>query len=226
MKKPFTEKERQLLRKSRVAEILAHAAFNHNLTFCDIRKTVDEETFTLMYYHYIGIGGRLTYETSKSLDCQIAWQEHTPMYTHYCERDNFDWDYYDTYYLNKYLPRMMSSFSKDADYWEQYDVLKDSVNMTDYVVTESEIQDYEELLANETLDWGPTDNDIAVETYEEMRRVGKIRQLAISAYNKGINTLTVIRFMNEKLANDAERGIFLESYALSSFWDGYESNSD
>lgn len=218
MKKSFTEKERQLLRKSRVAEILAHAAFNHNLTFSEIRKTVDEETFTLMYYHYIGIGGRLTYETSKSFDCKIAWQEYTPTYTHYCERDNYDWDYYDQYYLNDYLPRMYN-FAKDKDYWEQYDVLKDSVSMTNYINTECEIHEYEELL---DLPF-KSDNDIAFETYEEMRRVGKIRQLAVSAYNKGINTLTVIRFMNEKLANDAERGIFLEQYASAGFWDGYDT---
>lgn len=89
-----------------------------------------------------------------------------------------------------------------------------------------EIAAFERILADER-DINPwytaNDNDIAFETYEEMRRVDKIRQLAISAYNKGINTLTVIRFMREKLTNDAERGIFLEQYALAGFWDGYDS---
>lgn len=89
-----------------------------------------------------------------------------------------------------------------------------------------EIAAYESLLAEEgELPW-KTDNDIAFETYKEMCRVDKIRQLAISAYNKGINTLTVIRFMREKLANDAERGIFLEQYASASFWDGFDIDSD
>ena len=89
-----------------------------------------------------------------------------------------------------------------------------------------EIAAFERSLADER-DINPwytaNDNDIAFETYEEMRRVDRIRQLAISAYNKGINTLTVIRFMREKLTNDAERGIFLEQYALAGFWDGYDS---
>ena len=225
MKRPFTNKERELLHKSRVAKVLAQAAFNHSLTFYEIRKTTDDETFALMYYHYIGVGTKATYDMSKACDINMAWSTYYPKYSHYCEEDNFDWDYYDQYYLNDYLPRMYN-FAKDKDYWEQYDVLKDSVDMTNYINTECEIQEYEKLLANETLDWGPTDNDIAAQTYEEMRRVGKIRQLAISAYNKGINTLTVIRFMNEKLANDAERGIFLEQYASAGFWDGFDTDSD
>ena len=226
MKKPFTNKERELLHKSRVAKVLAQAAFNHSLTFYEIRKTTDDETFALMYYHYIGVGTKATNDMSKACDINMAWSTYYPKYSHYCEEDNFDWDYYDQYYLNDYLPRMMHGFTKDADYWEQYDVLKDSVNMTDYVVTESEIQDYEKLLANETLDWGPTDNDIAFETYKEIRRVVSIRYIAMSAHLQAVNTLTVIRFMREKLANDAERGIFFEQYASASFMDGYTTDLD
>lgn len=226
MKKPFTDKERDLLHKSRVAKVLAQAAFDHSLTFYEIRRAInDDEMFSLIFYHNAGIVINAVQDKSKAYDVNLAWQEYTPTYAHYCERDNFDWDYYDQYYLNDYLPRMYN-FAKDKDYWEQYDVLKDSVDMTNYINTECEIQEYEKLLANETLDWGPTDNDIAVETYKEMCRVDKIRQLAISAYNKGINTLTVIRFMNEKLANDAERGIFLEQYASAGFWDGFDTDSD
>lgn len=221
MKRPFTDKERELLHKSRVAKVLAQAAFNHSLTFYEIRKTTDDETFALMYYHYIGVGTKATHDMSKACDINMAWSTYYPKYSHYCERDNYDWDYYDQYYLNDYLPRMYN-FAKDKAYWEQYDILKDSVDITNYINTECEIHEYEELL---DLPF-KSDNDIAFETYEEMRRVGKIRQLAVSAYNKGINTLTVIRFMREKLANDAERGIFLEQYASAGFWDGYESNSD
>lgn len=223
MKRPFTNEERELLHKSRVAKDLAQTAFDNCITFYQIRRTIDDdEMFLLIYYHYVGIVDNVCHDKSKAWDVNLAWQSHYPKCSYYCEEDNFDWDY-DQYYLNEYLPRMMHGFTKDTKYWEQYDILKDSVNMTNYVVTESEIQDYEKLLANETLDWGPTDNDIAVETYEEIYRVGRIRQLAIAAYNKGINTLTVIRFMNEKLANDAERGIFLEQYASAGFWDGYDT---
>ena len=227
MKQPFTDEEKELLHKSYVAKVLAQAAFDHSITFYQIRRVIDDdETLSLIHYHNAGIVFNAIQDKSKAWDVNLAWQEHTPTYTHYCERDNYDWDYYDTYYLNDYLPRMMHGFTKDTKYWEQYNVLKDSVKMTDYVVTESEIQDYEKLLANETLDWGPTDNDIAAQTYEEINRVDRIRQLAMSAYNKGVNTLTVIRFMNEKLANDAERGIFLEQYASAGFWDGFDNNSD
>lgn len=97
----------------------------------------------------------------------------------------------------------------------------------DSLVLESEIAEYESILAKDDVyAWlHESDNDIAYETATAITKAKEERKLQLSkiaadAVTKRVYYGTVLRFMNEMCKDDHERTFFLAEYASAQWRDG------
>ena len=214
----MTQNDKRNAKISEVCRVLANACMSENTTLYpeDVMTFVNESRNSdikeLLALHMALNEIDATRRLEKNIECMRSWNTLEQGYNADVALSLLQVKIEDN-------NRIIESREKEA---KDFETAFEYLETMDALVLEYEIDEYEKILEaerdiKEAFDI-KTDNDIAVETVEELEKEEYNRQLAIDriatdAYHNEISTETIIRFMQEKLADNSERALFLEKYA-------------